>query len=308
LHHFHQQIGKNDKQIMIISVPPTEIALDELLVKKLIDAQFPDLSHLSIQFLDSGWDNNNYRLGTQYIVRIPRRKAAVASILNEINWLPKLQAYLPIQIPTPIKVGEPDHNYPWHWTITPWFEGKTVDGTHLNTSEALRIAQFLKILHSQNADNAPINLHRGIPLSEKNEDVLLRMERLKKQSDLINPKIEQLWQQAVKEPFPSEIHLLHGDLHPRNILIHDKKFAAIIDWGDITSGDVATDLACLWMVFSEKNTRQKALKYYRAGQSLINRSIGWAINFGTILLDTGLNGDPSYTGNGFFILKNLNNE
>jgi aminoglycoside phosphotransferase (APT) family kinase protein len=302
------KIVKNEYETMIISVPPAEVTLDVTLVKKLIDAQFPDLTHLSIQFLDSGWDNNNYRLGTQYIVRIPRRKAAVASILNEINWLPKLQSNLPIPIPAPVRVGEPDHNCPWHWTITPWFEGKTVDGTPLYKSEALRIAQFLKILHRQNADNAPINLHRGIPLNEKNEEVLLRLERLKKQTDLISPKIEHLWQQAVNEPFPSEKYLLHGDLHPRNILIHNKKFAAVIDWGDITSGDVATDLACLWMVFGEKSTRQKSLKYYGANQSLINRAIGWAINFGTILSDTGLNGDPSYTENGAFILKNLNNE
>jgi aminoglycoside phosphotransferase (APT) family kinase protein len=295
---------------MIITVPPAEITIDEILVKKLIDAQFPDLSSLPIQFLDSGWDNNNYRLGTQYIVRIPRRKVSVDSLLSEINWLPKLQSYLPIPIPAPIKVGEPDHNYPWHWTITPWFEGKTVEGTplYIHNSEAVRLAQFLTILHSQNSDNAPINNHRGIPLSEKNNDVILRMERLKKQTDLISPKIEQLWQQAVKEPFPIEKCLLHGDLHPRNILIHDKKFAAIIDWGDITSGDVATDVASFWMVFIEKRTRQKGLKYYGADQSLINRSIGWAINFGTILLDTGLNGDPSYTENGVFILKNLNNE
>lgn len=293
---------------MLITVPPAEVPIDETLVKNLIDTQFPDLSLLTILFLDSGWDNTNYRLGSQYIVRIPRRKAAVPSILNEIHWLPKLKPHLPIPIPAPMRVGEPDHNYPWHWTITPWYEGNTVDGTALYKTEAIRIARFLKILHSQNANNAPLNEHRGMPLSEKSEDVILRMERLKMKTDLITPKIEQLWQQAVNEPFPVEKYLLHGDIHPRNVIIHRKKIAAVIDWGDITSGDVATDVGCLWMLFKEKTTRQKALKYYGANQSLINRSIGWAINFGTILLDTGFNGDPKYADSGALILKNVTDE
>ncbi len=290
---------------MIITVPPAEVSIDEILVKNLIDTQFPDLSHLPIQFLDSGWDNTNYRLGAHFIVRIPRRKVSVPSLLNEIEWLPKLKNHLPIPIPAPVRIGKPDHNYPWHWTITPWFEGNTVDGTALNKSETVRIARFLKALHSQNADNAPLNEHRGMPLSEKFEDVILRMERLKMKTDLITPKIEQLWQQAVNEPFPVEKYLLHGDIHPRNVIIHHKKIAAVIDWGDITSGDVATDVGCLWMLFKEKTSRQMALKEYGASESLIKRSKGWAILFGTILLDTGFNGDPKYTDSGGLILKNL---
>ena len=42
---------------------------------------------------------------------------------------------------------------------------------------------------------------------------------------------------------------LHGDLHPANILVHDARISAIIDFGDITSGDPATDLSVAWMMF-----------------------------------------------------------
>ncbi len=42
---------------------------------------------------------------------------------------------------------------------------------------------------------------------------------------------------------------LHGDLHPANVLVHEGRISAVIDFGDITSGDPATDLSVAWMMF-----------------------------------------------------------
>jgi aminoglycoside phosphotransferase (APT) family kinase protein len=41
---------------------------------------------------------------------------------------------------------------------------------------------------------------------------------------------------------------LHGDLHPANLLVHHGRLSAVIDFGDITSGDPATDLSVAWML------------------------------------------------------------
>ncbi|MFH9228283.1 phosphotransferase [Streptomyces lydicus] len=43
---------------------------------------------------------------------------------------------------------------------------------------------------------------------------------------------------------------LHGDLHPANILVDRGRISAVIDFGDITSGDPATDLSVAWMLFT----------------------------------------------------------
>jgi aminoglycoside phosphotransferase (APT) family kinase protein len=80
-----------------------------------------------------------------------------------------------------------------------------------------------------------------------------------------------------------------------------------MDWGDITTGDPANDIAILWMLFNDKTAINNALKQYGASQSLINRSIGWAIFFGTLFLDTGLNTNPQYTNTGHQTLTTLNN-
>ena len=42
---------------------------------------------------------------------------------------------------------------------------------------------------------------------------------------------------------------LHGDLHPSNMLTLDGRLSAVIDFGDLTAGDPATDMAVAWMLF-----------------------------------------------------------
>lgn len=290
---------------MITSDPEAEIPIDETFVRRLLDDQFPELSDLSLKFLDSGWDNENYRLGNDYVVRIPRRTVGASLLLNEIKWLPKLQEELPIAIPSPIRIGQPGPNYPWNWSITTWFEGNTANIHSPANDQAEKLAEFLKILHRQDPTGAPENPSRGVLLKERARDVEARMSNLRPRTDLITKEVEDLWHEALLTTYPSESGLIHGDLHPRNIIVEEGQILAVIDWGDITSGDAATDLACLWMLFEDNSTRNKALKHYGASSDLIKRSMGWAIFFGTVLLDTGLNGNEQHKEIGEFTLRNL---
>ena len=69
--------------------------------------------------------------------------------------------------------------------------------------------------------------------------------------------------------------------------------AGIIDWGDLTSGDCATDLASIWMLFAEPRARRDALAAYaNLSEATLQRAKGWAVLFGVMLLDTGLNDNP----------------
>ncbi|MCT4638499.1 MAG: phosphotransferase [Bacteroidales bacterium] len=279
----------------------------EDIVKSLIEQQFGDMKKLPVRFLDSGADNNNYLLGNQYLVRLPKDKDAAALINNEIKWLPYLQNRLNIDIPVPHRVGEPTDTFLWNWTITPWFRGDTADISAIDNREISVVTDFLKTLHSYAPKDAPINPYRGVALTKKAADVQERINRLKTRTDLITNKITQLWETAINEPVPEYKTLIHGDLHPKNIITSNRKIKAVIDWGDITTGDPANDIAILWMLFNDKTAINNALKQYGASQSLINRSIGWAIFFGTLFLDTGLNTNPQYTNTGHQTLTTLNN-
>jgi hypothetical protein len=61
----------------------------------------------------------------------------------------------------------------------------------------------------------------------------------------------------------------------------------------MTSGDIATDLATLWMIFPEEENRHQALaKYGNISEATKQRAKGWAMFFGIVLLDTGLVDNP----------------
>lgn len=46
---------------------------------------------------------------------------------------------------------------------------------------------------------------------------------------------------------------LHGDLHPLNLIQRNGELVAVIDFGDITSGDPATDFLAAWSLFDEEH-------------------------------------------------------
>ena len=87
--------------------PDAEIDIDEKLIRRLLRVQHPDLADLTLDHLDSGWDNVMYRLGLELTVRVPRRQIAAQLLVNEQTWLPTLATRLPIPIPAPIRLGEP---------------------------------------------------------------------------------------------------------------------------------------------------------------------------------------------------------
>jgi aminoglycoside phosphotransferase (APT) family kinase protein len=122
------------------------------------------------------------------------------------------------------------------------------------------------------------------------------MQRLEVQTELITPEIKQVWQIALNTPIDVEATWIHGDLHSRNIFVKNGAITGIIDWGDMTSGDIATDLAAIWMLFGDRYARQQAIATYaNISEVTLQRAKGWAIAFGVMLLDLGLTNDPRYT-------------
>ena len=288
-------------------LPKQEIEINPTIVKQLIADQFPNLSDLPISFLGSGWDNVNYRLGTDYIIRIPRRKIAADLLMNEVEWLPKVKDDLPISISAALYVGEAGANIPWKWAITPWFDGTTADQVQLGIEEAKRLAIFLKRLHQLPTHNLPHNPMRAVPLSERTDSFEGRMSYLKANTTFITTQIEQLWEVALSEKSVQFDAFIHGDLHPFNIIQEDGKIRGIIDWGDLTKGNASTDLAIFWMLFDNKKVRNAALATYEASQRQINIAMGWAIFYGTFFLYEGqFQHNKEFVNLGKFIIKNLN--
>ena len=286
--------------------PSAELIIDTLLVRRLLLEQHSDLQDLQIDFLDAGWDNTIFRLGKKLCVRLPRREAAAKLIENEQTWLLTLAKQLNLPVPAPVRIGRPTTYYPWKWSILPWFDGVAADIEEPEIDQAEHFSLFLRSLHRPAPANAPFNPVRGVPLIQRSVFIEQRIKNLTKKINLIEPKINSIWQQALKSPFDVETKWLHGDLHPRNILVDGGRISAIIDWGDITSGDIATDLASIWMLFSQQNARQRVIKEYGdISEATLQRAKGWAVFFAVVLIDTGLVNAPRQVKIGKKILNNL---
>ena len=288
-----------------IGTPASELEINAALVYRLVAAQHTDLLHLPIQPVDAGWDNVMFRLGDQLAVRLPRRQVAVALLEHEQTWLPQLADRLPIAVPTPYRLGHPTPDYPWPWSIVPWLTGHTADQVAPHADQAIRLATFLQALHQPAPTHAPRNPVRGVPLQQRASQVEARMQRLASQTTLITPLIRKTWQKALQASIDVPPTWLHGDLHARNVLVDRGAIVGIIDWGDLTSGDRATDLAAIWMLFADPSARQQAIATYNLSTATQQRAQGWAILFGLLLLDSGLIDHPQHALMGQRTLERL---
>lgn len=82
----------------------------------------------------------------------------------------------------------------------------------------------------------------------------------------------------------------------------------VLDWGDLTSGDVATDLASIWMLFDGATARREYLRYYGSDDELVSRAMGWAVFFATVFLEVGAADHSFYSAIGRAILDRLHHD
>jgi aminoglycoside phosphotransferase (APT) family kinase protein len=279
--------------------PPAEVVIDVPLVKGLLRDQHPDLADLPCVLVDAGWDNVIVRLGENLCLRMPRRAATAHLIEREQRWLPTLAKVLPLPVPAPLRTGVPGRGYPWTWSIVPWLDGEAADLCQLRAEEAERLGGFLKALHAPASPDAPSNPVRGVPLQQRATAVEGRMKRLAASSSLITTEVCRVWNQAVATSVDVEPTWIHGDLHPRNILVAAGAIAGVIDWGDLAAGDRATDLAVLWMLFTDPPARRELMGAYGpiSGSTYL-RAKGWAVVFAVTLLETGLVDNPRHAAIG----------
>lgn len=274
-------------------MPAADVDVTADLVTRLLAEQHPDLAGLPVRFLANGWDNAMFRVGDELLARLPRRELGAAIIAGEQRWLPLLAARLPIQIPYPERTGVPARGYRWPWSIVPYLPGKPAadldDFDHALAATA--VGEFLGALHAPAPPDAPANPFRGVPLIDRAESFAANLDALSGQVD--GRAARRVWLDAIMAPrYAGPPAWLHGDLHPANILIHDGRVSGVIDFGDITSGDPATDLAAAWMLlpasvhgaFLEAYQAARAPDSGPAGEALWTRAKGWALNFALIFL------------------------
>lgn len=281
--------------------PDADVGIDRALVRALLSAQYPDLAGLDLDFADDGWDNAVYRLGPDLAVRMPRRASAHSLLLNELRWLPFLAPRLPVPVPVPVHRGAPGEGYPYHWAVMPWFRGRSaaLAAPVERDGYAGQLAAFFRAMHVPAPADAPKNPVRAVPLRDR--DAMVR-QRLADSNLPDANALTGLWDAGLDAPSHVGPRLwVHGDPHPHNVVVganpgESVGLRAVIDFGDLTAGDPASDLAVVWLHFTaagRKYFREQLANHALYSPGIWDRARGWAVNYASIMASLP-DSDPLY--------------
>lgn len=234
--------------------------INKLVAQKLVAEQFPKWAHHEVVPVENGgWDHRTFHLGKDMVLRFPSAASYANQVQKEQKWLPYLAPRLPLTIPTPVGLGNPGHGYPWHWSVYNWIDGDTVASqTQLPRKRiASPLAQFLTTLYSVDTKDGPLagehNYYRGGHVSHYEEEVFKAIELLGTKVDA--KTITRIWKSGAESEWEKPPVWVHGDVSPGNLLIKDEKLSAVIDFGLLSVGDPACDLAISWTYFEEESRK-----------------------------------------------------
>lgn len=255
--------------------------IDEELVRRLIDAQFPQWRGSNIrQVLPGGWDNRTFRLGEELLVRLPSADGYAAAVAKEQRWLPVIAPRVPIAVPEPVALGRATREFDRPWSVYRWIDGTPLaDAPDVDLGVlAADLAGFLTALAAVETQDAPAagphSFWRGAHPRVYDDDVQRCLVQLEGRID--TEAARDVWDAATDVEITAPPVWFHGDVAPGNLLVRDGRLSAVIDFGTSGVGDPACDLAIAWTVLdvSAREVFRDALPWDSATWI---RGRGWAL-------------------------------
>ncbi|MCU1430301.1 MAG: Aminoglycoside phosphotransferase [Actinomycetia bacterium] len=274
-----------------------EVLTNADLVRGLLASQYPQWAELPIERVSSaGTDNATYRLGDDLAVRLPRVHWAVDCVAKEQRWLPVLAPYLPLAVPLPVAVGEPEERFPFRWTVVEWLPGELAALDQLDdpVEAAIDLAAFVRALQGVDPNGGPTH-HRGFPV--RLADGMVRKGIAGLRGEVDGDAVTDAWNRAIAAPDHDGPPVwFHGDLAYLNLLARDGKLTAVIDWGTCGVGDPAIEMGIAWSLFPPE-----ARAAYR--DALAVDTATWERGKGWVL--TGVFGIPYYRDTNPVLVANV---
>lgn len=243
-----------------------EIPIDTGLVRALVDRAMPHHVGLPVRRLDSGGSSNAlFRFGEDLLVRLPRQPGGSAAIVKEARWLPVLGALLPVDVPEVVAVFEPGGDYPERWSVVRWIDGEHPEVVTPEMPAGPRrgdlAAGLAEVVHvlglaqvpGEAASDRGLRWYRGEPLATMDVVARQNIERCRALGDFAFglDAAGRLRDEAMRLPGAKDRPApwwYHGGLAAENLLVRDGGLAAVLDFGGLSAGDPAVDLAVAWEV------------------------------------------------------------
>jgi len=232
--------------ILATAQPEAEVRVDATLVTSLITSQVPEAAGFSLGERFEGKDAIVWRLGDAWAVRLPRRQVAADRNATEVDWLPRIGASWPFRAPIPVRVGAPNAEFPWRWSVVPWVPGEPATTAPLSIAGASQLGNALAALHTNAPVQAPRHPKKSQPLAVRAARFDDRMATLGRRTEGTAWRVNvdaarRVFDRGVVVPRPTATWA-HLDLKGQHVLTHHGFLAGIIDWGDSAAGDPAADI------------------------------------------------------------------
>lgn len=251
------------------------------LVERLIADQFPRWTDRLVRRVEhDGWDNTSFRLGEEFVVRLPSADGYIPQVAKEHDWLPVLASQLPLPIPAPVARAVPSTLFPRPWSVYRWLPGHSAALGAINDLEqfATDLGAFLRALQSIDATGGPAagpqSHWRGGDLSSYDEDTRKAVADL---AGLVDPDaVRAAWERAASTVWKREPVWVHGDVAASNLLVTDGRLTSVIDFGCSAIGDPACDLVIAWTLFAG-DSRRAFRDRMMLDDATWERARGWAL-------------------------------
>ena len=266
--------------------------IDAALIGRLVATQFPTWADLPVTPVpEGGWDNRTFRLGDLLLVRLPSAERYADQAVKEQTWLPRLAPHLPMPVPVPLGLGAPSEDYPWPWSVLEWIEGEPANRAVIGDEATLAadLAAFLIALQRIDTTGGPAagahSFHRGGALAVYDDQTRQALAALDGRLD--ETALTAIWDRALASDWTPPPVWVHGDVAAGNLILRDGRLAAVIDFGQLSVGDPACDLAIAWSPLFGVEGRAAFRQALPLDDATWVRGRGWAL-WKALILFTGV--------------------
>lgn len=230
---------------------------------------------------ESGISSDIILINEKYILKLPKTLRSKAHLAREAKILEQLRyAKVPL-VPHYIASGEISDDSPFSWLVYRYIKGNVNFVPPCSESFVPKLVLFLKELHRTPSPKKILpnesTYFRGANMRERDSKTneLIQGARL----GISQAIAENIWREALAaDGHEFANNLIHGDLHPGNIVFLNGKLCGVLDFGCVSSGDRSCDLMAGWTLLSGDDRKNFFSEMETTDQEYY-KSKGWALTF-----------------------------
>lgn len=250
--------------------------------------------------IGEGWDNTIWDIGslpdgTALALRVARREIAVELLAHEtlvLRHLAPRREEFAMRIPAVLATADAA-------MLGAWVFGHAAVEARPSDQErcADALVRTLAALHGPAPGDLPRNAVRGCPLANRDRSTRRDLDAAPLAHG-ITARALQVWEDGLAAPvWEGPDLLLHGDPHPANVVVADDGAPVLIDFGDTTPGDPATDLGALalhrpdaladdgdLLAIYRAEARWDGIQDPRVWDALVRRARAWSMSMAAAIL------------------------